>query len=121
MTPFDFINSITDSKTNLIVDDVAEKEYNAFMVNRGLSQYSDCVLYANEMNMIAHVDKKLQNDYFLNSITKKKRFSKWGKKKKDENLDFVMSKGYSLQKAREIISLIPEDKLEEIVKSSINK
>jgi hypothetical protein len=79
MNPFDFINAINYSKKDVMVDDLTEKEYNSFIVNRSLSNFSDTVLYANEMNINHHLDARLQFDFFINIIKKRKRFSKWNK------------------------------------------
>jgi hypothetical protein len=37
MSPFDFLNAINDTKQNLFEDPQAEKDYNAFLITRGLS------------------------------------------------------------------------------------
>ena len=58
--PFDYVNDINYGKKNIMVDDVAEKDYNAFIVNRALSYFNDTVLYANEMNIHHSLDSKLQ-------------------------------------------------------------
>ena len=54
MNPFDFINSVSHNKKDLITDsenpEFAEKLYQPFLVNRGLSYFPDTILYANEMN-----------------------------------------------------------------------
>ena len=50
MSPFDYLNSINYTKEDIMVDDISEKKYNAFMVNRGLSYFYDTVIIANEMN-----------------------------------------------------------------------
>ena len=52
MTPFDYLNAINQSKENLIVDELSEKEYVPFVVNKGLSYFPDTILYANEMNRL---------------------------------------------------------------------
>ena len=77
MNPFDFVNAICDSKQNLIIDDISEKLYTPFMVNRSLSYHYDTVLLANEMNQRHFLDKKLQNDFLINIVRRKKRFAKW--------------------------------------------
>ena len=74
-SPFDYLNAINYTKEGLIVDDITEKEYNGFMVNRGLSYFNDTVLYANEMNRYHQIDNLLQFDFLINIIRKKKRFS----------------------------------------------
>ena len=58
MSPFDYLNSINDTKKDLMVDDITEKQYNAFLVNRGLSYFSDTVLFANEMNVHHHLPNR---------------------------------------------------------------
>ena len=72
MNPFEYVNAICDTKQNLIVDEVSEKNYNPFMVNRSLSYHYDTVLLANEMNQRHFLDKKLQNEFLINTIRKKK-------------------------------------------------
>ena len=67
MNHFDYLNSINDTKKDIMIDDLGEKDYNAFMVNRGLSYYNDTVIYANEMNKHAHADSRMQYD-FLRAI-----------------------------------------------------
>ena len=118
MSPFDFINDINFGKKNLLKDDdkgILEKEYNSFIINRGLSYFSDTVLYANEMNLRHEMDKKMQNDYLLHSIRPKKRFSKWAKSKKEERIDLIKQYfNYSNQKAREVLDIITDEEYNQI-------
>ena len=88
MTPFDYIKAINYTKEQMIVDDISEKDYNPFIVNRGLSMGIDTVLQANEMNMRHGLPKRLQFDFLLNSISKRKRFDKWQKADKSEDLEY---------------------------------
>ena len=37
MNPFDYLKAINETKKDIMVDDIAEKEYNPFIINRGLS------------------------------------------------------------------------------------
>jgi nitrogen regulatory protein PII-like uncharacterized protein len=115
MNPFDFIEAISKTKKNLIVDEISEKQYSPWMVNKGLSYFIDTVLYANEMNMLSHLDNNLQNSYLINSIQPKKRFSRWHKKKEDDDLDSVMKcYGVSLNKAKMIISILSKEQMKTI-------
>ena len=118
MSPFDFINDINFGKKNLLKDDdkgILEKEYNSFIINRGLSYFSDTALYANEMNLRHELDKKMQNDYLLHSIRPKKRFSKWAKGKKEERIDLIKQYfNYSNQKAREVLDIITDEEYNQI-------
>jgi hypothetical protein len=113
MTPFDFINAINFTKENLIQEPQAEKDYNAWLVNKGLSYFPDTVLYANEMNRNWSIDKDWQFSFFLNTIPKKRRFSKWHKKDADTtNLALVKEYfGYSSEKANEALSVLSEEQL----------
>ena len=112
MTPFDFLNSITTTKKDIMVDGIAEKQYVPFVVNRSLSYWADTVLIANEMNKVAHIDNKLQYDFYFNMIRKKKRFTKWDKADKIKDLDLVkIAYGYSSEKAMQVLSLLNEDQL----------
>ena len=117
MNPFDFLNAINDTKKQLITDDLSEKQYNAFMVNRGLSYFHDTVLLANEMNRYHHLDNKLVFDFLINSIRKKKRFSKWFKPNEADVIEVVKEYyGYSNEKARQALTLLSEKQLNELKK-----
>jgi len=116
MTPFDFINSILKDKKSLIVDDDSEKEYNPFIVNRGLSYYKDCIMYANEMNRRHHIDKKLQFDFLINTIRSQKRpFAKWVKVEKSEDLACIKQTfNFSDSKAKEAARLLSKEQIQEL-------
>jgi hypothetical protein len=116
MTPFDFINSILKDKKSLIVDDDSEKEYNPFIVNRGLSYYKDCIMYANEMNRRHHIDKKLQYDFLINTIRSQKRpFAKWVKVEKSEDLACIKQAfNFSDSKAKEAARLLSKEQIQEL-------
>lgn len=115
MTPFEIIDSINYTKKTLIVDDVSEKAYDAFMVNKGLSYFQDTVIFAQQMNINYHIDSKLQYDYLFNSIRKKKRYSKWFKKEKDADIDAIkIYFNYGHRKAQEASSLLSKEQIEYI-------
>jgi hypothetical protein len=113
MTPFDFINAINVTKKNLFEDPLAKKDYTPYIVNRGLSYFPDTVLYANEMNRLSGIPEDWQFSFFLNTIPKKKRFSKWHKKDAEtESLSLVKEYfGYSSEKAKEALSILTDDQL----------
>ena len=100
-----------------MVDDLVEKEYNSFIVNRSLSNFSDTVLYANEMNVNHHLDARLQFDFFINIIKKRKRFSKWNKATHIDNLEIIKEYyGYSDEKAKSIYNLLNDEQIEQLKK-----
>ena len=71
-------NSINQTKKHLIDEDPSiEKDYPPYIINRCLSGHLDCIMFANEMNIHNNIPKKMQYDFYLNSLRKKKRFSPW--------------------------------------------
>ncbi len=115
MNPFDYLNAINQTKEDVMVDDISESKYNAFLINRGLSYFVDTVMYSNEMNMNHHIDKRLQFDFFLNAISKKKRYSKWAKAECPDNMDIVKEYyGYSNEKAKQVLPLINDKQIEQM-------
>jgi hypothetical protein len=116
--PFDFITAINQNKDIIRESDNPEqmqKDYSAYMVNRGLSYFLDTLFYANEMNMLAHIDSLLQFDYLLNSIRPRKRFSKWAKRGEDSDLEAVKEYfGYGYKKAQQALSVLSTQELEQI-------
>jgi hypothetical protein len=117
VNPFEFVNDIINGKSNIMVDDITEKAYNAFMVNRSLSYFNDTVLFANEMNLNAHLDNRLQFDFLINIVRKKKRFSKWAKAQKSSDVEVVKEYyGYSNQKARQVLDLLTSDQIDDLKK-----
>jgi hypothetical protein len=114
MSPFDFLNAINMTKKDLIREDpLNEKDYNPFMVNRGLSYFADTVMMANEMNRNSGIPKKWQNDFLLNTISKKKRFSKWHKKDADDRKLLLIMEyyKYSTERAKEVMDIVSPDQL----------
>ena len=115
MNPFEYANAINYTKKNIMVDDIAEKAYNPFMINRQLSYFPDTVLAANEMNRHHHVDNRLQFDFFINIIRKRKRFSKWFNPEQVSDLETVKEYyGYSNEKARQVLTLLSTEQMNEL-------
>ena len=86
----DWLNSINMTKEHLIDEDPdLEKDYPPFIVNKCLSGQLDSVLFANEMNKFPSLDKKLQYDFFINSLRKRKRFSPWLRKDKIKHIEAI--------------------------------
>lgn len=111
--PFDWLNSI-NLKTE-IDESLIEKEYNPFMVNRGLSYFNDTVMWANEMNMKSFLDKDMQYKFLLNTVKKGKRFGKWAKTEKDETIDMLVEYyQVNRQRAQEISRLLNTKQLQTI-------
>jgi hypothetical protein len=104
MNPFELIKSISNSKKDILEN---EKDYNAFMVNRGLSYFPDTVIYANEMNKYHHLDGDLQYQFLINIVRKRNRFSKWNKSTESDDIKIIKDfYGYSNEKARDVLPLL---------------
>ena len=117
MNPFELIKSISSTKKDILEN---EKDYNAFMVNRGLSYFPDTVLYANEMNKFHHLDSRLQYQFLINTIRKRNRFSKWNKSVESENINAIKKYyNYSNEKARDVLPLLSNKNLN-IIRGRIN-
>jgi hypothetical protein len=105
----DWLNSINFTKEDLSED---ISSYPPFIINRCLSGHIDCVLFANEMNMNAHLPKDMQYSFYLNTLRKRKRFSPWLRKDKVTDLECVKSYyGYSNEKASQALKILTKEQL----------
>ena len=116
----DWLNSINQNKKNIMDEDLSSiKEYVPYIINRCLSGHIDCLMYTNEMNKYSSLDKKLQYDFFINIIRKKKRFSPWLKQEKIKDLEIVKSYyGYSNEKAKQALRILTKTQLD-FIKSKL--
>lgn len=112
LTPFSFINAIND-KVNVDLD---TSQYVPFIVNRQLSYFKDTVLYANEMNMRPGIDKDQQFAFYVNGVSKRKRFAKWAKAEDDAKIQTLMQY-YKInrRRAQEVSSLLNKEQYEYIL------
>ena len=119
----EFLNSINVTKENLLSKDSRlEKDYLPFVVNKCLSYFPDTIFYANKVNMMSFLDKKIQYDYLLYSIQKRKRFSKWIKPEENKDIDAIKEVyGYSETRAREVLDILPMSKIHELTQKGGQK
>lgn len=121
MNPFNYLNSINVTKQDIMEDDVAENGYNSFLINRSLSYFRDTVVLTNVMNQYHHLDKKLQYHFLINTIRKRKRFSKWNKPETESDIEVVKEYyGYSNEKAKQALPLLSPEQIT-IIKQKVNK
>ncbi len=121
MNPFQYLNTINTSKKDIMEDDIAEKDYVPFIVNRSLSYFYDTVSLANVMNQYHHIDNKLQYHFLINIVRKRKRFSKWIKPEIESDIEVVKEYyGYSNEKARQVLPLLSPDQIT-IIKQKVSK
>ncbi len=110
----DWLNSINFNKKNLYEEDPTAK-YPAFIVNKCLSGSLDSIMFVNEMNKSHYLDPKMQYDFLLNSLRKKKRWAPFLKKEKIADLDAVKKYyGYSNEKAQQALRILTRDQIEHI-------
>ena len=116
----DYLNAINFSKKNLLdtEDEDWEKKYPPFIINKCLSMHYDTLMQANEMNGYHFLPKKLQFNFFINSVRKKKRFGgKWLSSSKLKNLDYIKEYyGYSNEKAKTALNILSKEQIETIKK-----
>lgn len=121
MNPFEYLKSINDTKHDIMEDDIAERGYVSFVVNRSLSYFPDTITYAQVMNQYHHIDNKLQYKFLINIIRKKKRFSKWIKPETESDIEVVKEYyGYSNEKARQVLPLLSPEQIT-IIKQKVSK
>ena len=119
----DYLNTINYQKTNLLDtdDEMWEKKYPPFIINKCLAPFPDTIMLVNEMNLHNHLDKKLQFDFLLNSIRTRKRYTPWLKASKQKNLEYVKEYyGYNNEKAKSALKILNDDQIKTI-KDSLNK
>ena len=96
-------------------DSNCERLYTPFVVNRCLSYFTDTILYSNQMNVNYEIDNKMQYDYYINSVRKRKRFSRWLKNESSDDLDLIkFHYKYSDIKAKEALGILGSAGVQEI-------
>lgn len=116
ITPFTFMTSVSETKQNLLNDnEEIIKEYNSYIINRGFGYFLDTILYANELNIHNSMPKEAQYMYYLASLRKRKRYSKWHKLERNPDLDLVQ-KIYNCRTeiAKQYLKLLSKDNLDKL-------
>lgn len=86
---FDYINSINDQKYIFDEETYIKKNYNQFVINTAFSYFHDTVFIVNECNILPNMTDKQHYDFLFNMIKKKKRYSKWHKKDKIDDIKVI--------------------------------
>ena len=119
----DYLNAINHTKEKLLdsEDEMWEKKYAPFIVNKCVAPFQDTIMLVNEINQRHHLDKKLQFDFLLNSLRTRKRFTPWAKASKNKNLDIIKEYyGYSNEKAKSALDILNDEQIKTI-KDSLSK
>ena len=102
-------------------DPMWKKKYNAFMVNKVLSFFSDTIMMANEMNRNYILENDMQFQFLLNSIRSKKRYSPFLRAEKLNDLDVVKEYyGYNNEKAKSALDILTKDEVK-LIKEKLFK
>ena len=119
----DYLKAVNQTKEPLMDgnDEVWEKKYVPFIVNKCVAPFPDTIMLVNELNQLPHIDNKLQFDFLINSLRPRKRFTPWLKAKKLENLEYVKEfYGYNNAKAKSALDILSEEQISAI-KTKLNK
>ena len=119
----DYLNAINHTKEKLMdtEDEEWEKKYPPFIVNKCLAPFQDTILLVNEINQYPNIDKKLQFDFFINSLRPRKRFTPWVKANKLDDIEYVKEfYGYNNEKAKVALTILNDDQIATI-KQKLNK
>lgn len=117
--PFSFVESVSYKKNYLPSEYISTQhfrsDYNAFIINRALSYSLDSVMFANVMNHYNDIDYMWQYDFYYHSLKKRKRFGKWAKPAKSDDVD-VLVEYYKCNRERalEYLSILSVDQLNSI-------
>jgi hypothetical protein len=122
-SPFDYAKALTSSKEDLYTtEDIFQKEYLPFMVNKILSNSPQTALFADMMNQYQHLDKKMQYDFYMIGVPKQRASKMWTKKEESEiplpHLEYIAEKLHvSMTRAIELYPLIGSDVIIEAIGS----
>ena len=110
---FEILNSINNSKENLLKKDKhvwndyktglektvypKEDDYVPFLINRWMGSYPDTIFFANAMNYYYELPITAQYEFYLKGISPAKRFSKWNKVEKFDKIELIQ-KFYGVSK-----------------------
>ena len=119
----EYLNSINYTKVNIMDsgDEMYEKKYSSFLVNKCLAPHNDTILLVNEVNRYHNIDNKMKYDFLLNTIRSRKRYAPWIKPSKQKNLEYVKEYyGYSIAKAKVALDILDKKQLN-LIKEKLDK
>lgn len=116
MDVFSFVESVCNSKQNLMVTLEDEQRYNAcrFIFLKALSFYPDVILFVNEINARPGMSARMEYDFLLAMIPSKPRKSnKWSRKAAPSLYTDAVREyyGYNERKAEDAMKLLTIEQL----------
>ncbi|MDX1532689.1 MAG: DNA polymerase clamp loader subunit A [Nitrosopumilaceae archaeon] len=117
---FDFVNDIGYNK-RYFYNELTKKIYQPFMINRAMSQHPDTIFLASEMNKDACLDKQLQHDFYYYAVKSKKRYGKWAKSSKEDEIIDLLIKEYNINRthAQQYLDLMSDDERTKLKKKYV--
>ena len=114
----EILPSILQTKQHCLHTEQDERQYPHFVVGRALSQFADCVFYANAVNYYPNLDNRLKYDFLLNTVKPYRRpFQKWAKKVEPIDLELVKEYyGYSDAKALDALKVLTDEQISHLKK-----
>lgn len=110
--PFDYVKSITYTKEDIMTDG---SDYTPWIINRALGLSPDTVFHAQEASKMYNLSNRMQYDFLINFVRKRKRFQKWPTIATDDRAELVAAYyGISLKKARESLCAISDEHYRQI-------
>lgn len=93
------------------------KEYNAYMINRAFANFTDTIMFANEMNKHYSLPNEMHWRFLKNGISKRKRYSKWYKNLEDPEPIELLAKYFqcTVNEMRKNINVLSKEKQLEIL------
>ncbi len=114
VSPFVWVDALCTKNGDPMAEH-GEAAYPAFMVNRAMSQYADCIGHAAEINLYQDLDPRMAYDYYMKALRPKKRFAKWGKVKNETEVKLLMQH-YQInrERAEETLGLLTKEQIAHI-------
>jgi hypothetical protein len=105
-----FFKSICNRDNVLDEDPDLVKDYKPYVINKYFSFHYDSIGATNEMNLKPFLDHRMQFDYFINTLRKRKRSLVWIVDSEGEDISLIKEYyNVSLSKAKDIYKLIDID------------
>jgi hypothetical protein len=117
-------NSINNGKQPLDLSGNLEHKYSQWRTNIALSNFSDTISQANDMNTNYHISDRLHYEYFYYSVRKRNRWASAADKvaqKKQEQEQELLSLiqhyyKYNIERAKEALKILSKDQIDIIRK-----
>ncbi len=114
-TPFEIVSIICEKKEHEKQEIV--EDYNPFIINRALSNVMDTCFFSNEMNKYSSLSKDQQFDFYINIISRGKRYGQWHKLAINKNVE-IISGFYQVSKkvAEQYAKILSDEQINSIKK-----